>query len=423
MEAFVFVPMALLVVGALPIVLWSVGRTLRGAKTHVPMPMRLDSLTAAARALGAVGDPPRVRGAKLVLTLDGRAFAITASDFGKHGPAQLWLGTALRDPPPESAQGAYRAAAVDAIARLPNLVLRAEDDWDRVGKALGLNRELQTGDRAVDPKVYVEHEGGDEPAQKILATPALRAAAAELVTEDAAVVLNAEGHAMAVRWLGGRGDPIEAPAVERAARALARLADEMPAVRSRELRPPASTRTPVLLAIGITLALLAVIPLVIAASEAWAPIERGFYVLACGIAAACVLAGVGAAWAVARGKPAGLRRFLLVAGLVFVATPGASAAAIVTANALGVGARSEVHTTVRERVVVRRSRGRTSYALVLDSWQGRSDTTKVDVSPALYQQASVGAQVRLVLGHGRLGFTWVEETLLVAHPVGRGNPR
>src|SRR5690348_3653348 len=59
---------------------------------------------------------------------------------------------------------------------LPVVYLRKENATDRVGKRIGLNREVQTGHTVFDDIVYPESNASDDAVKKLLSSEQLHAA-------------------------------------------------------------------------------------------------------------------------------------------------------------------------------------------------------------------------------------------------------
>lgn len=77
---------------------------------------------------------------------------------------------------PELVDGACVAALFEVVVggALPRMTLRREGALDRVGKALGVNREVQLADAEFDAHIYVESEAPEATIHRTLASPAAR---------------------------------------------------------------------------------------------------------------------------------------------------------------------------------------------------------------------------------------------------------
>lgn len=102
--------------------------------------------------------------------------------------------------------GVVRGLTIAVVTpSLPALRLSRESGFDRLGKAVGLAREVQVGDPGFDPRVYIE--GDDVPdaeARAVLAPPAVRRAVVSLLERVEAVCFGPDGVRVEVRDREGR---------------------------------------------------------------------------------------------------------------------------------------------------------------------------------------------------------------------------
>jgi hypothetical protein len=111
--------------------------------------------------------------------------------------------------------------------RLPLVVFRREKKIDRVGRALFLNREIQTGDSAFDEQVYIETDEQDHLVKRVLETQEARDAILAAVAQHRAVILSKEGVGGTVLFSSDHERTISA--IRAALAPLGRIADALPA--------------------------------------------------------------------------------------------------------------------------------------------------------------------------------------------------
>lgn len=112
---------------------------------------------------------------------------------------------------------------VARLASAPTITLRAEDEDDRQGKRLGLNREVQVRDHAFDDAVYIETDASEALVHELLAPTEVRARVLRFV--EVGHTLRIEG---GVRLRVGCGRLVEL--TPERVRMLAELAAHLPEV-------------------------------------------------------------------------------------------------------------------------------------------------------------------------------------------------
>ncbi len=364
-----------------------------------------DTLLHFARSNRATGTDPFARDGALRFERHGAVFRLAASEFGKSGPQTYWLGVGLPDEGSSQAS-AYRVqrgggALTQPIDRLPHVVCRLETVVDRFGKRLGLNREPETGDRSFDDAFYVETTARAQ-AGPILALDSFKSAARECTSLGAALVMNSEGYAVAIR-IPRSGSMVDASSLDRALESIVALRRDLPPVRLRTIEGPAGF--PVLWFVR-TLLLIVIVVAAMAIALELRVIGDGFISLAAKVSMGVFSLIVVALWLSSRGRPRGLARFAVGAALALAGSPSVTAAALIAANRIGDGSSR----TVQARFVGKRSsRGRssTSYYVTLGPWEGQPSGAEIRVDRASFEAACPGAEVELDLGEGRLEFAWV----------------
>ncbi len=126
-------------------------------------------------ALGAVPDSNRCD-----LVFEGESFSLRYQQAGKNTPSSLTVAKATPSGSGAlSGEGANpfreRPGAPEVLDFVRPILLRKETKHDRVGKALLVNREAQTGDPTFDDTVYVETDAPDSLVERLLGDAEVRA--------------------------------------------------------------------------------------------------------------------------------------------------------------------------------------------------------------------------------------------------------
>ncbi len=148
-----------------------------------------------------------------VSAADGRAIGVTYTNTlrekdGTVHPATVRVTACVDEAHGGEGEGAYRGDGRARAGVRPLFVLRRETRLDRLGKRLGLCREIQTGDPVFDARVYVEADaiGGD--VRAVLGDPAFRRAVLDLLDAGThRVELDGKGLA-AARTCAEHGEPV-----------------------------------------------------------------------------------------------------------------------------------------------------------------------------------------------------------------------
>lgn len=365
---------------------------------------RAQGFVEALKAAGASGDE-RARTMSLVLRRPERTVELTASHLGKHAvPRYLWLGTSTRE--------ARRKSDGPCLERLPHATFVAEASVDGVGKLLGLNRELELGDAAFDQKVYVETSRADEAlVREVLRAKGVAASVARLVGPGRAVVLNAEGHAVALR-LDNLGPPEDVLSLVPELEALAAAIPPTLGVELREKHRASTALVVLVLFVGVGLAVGLIL-----ANQAYLPVGKAGLGLALGLSALLFALSVGGAWLACRGRPRGLGAFLVSALVALGLAPPLATTGVVLANALPDDSVVEHPVKVRAARATRSGKS-TRYYLTLEGWP-EAGPREVRVRAAIYKPIATHKEGVVRLGRGALGYPWLRaiEPLTTARAV------
>lgn len=374
-------------------------RSLNGAQTG--------RLTGAAIALGGRGEITR-DGGRITLTNPDRVFSLSGTDYGKRQPQTFHLGTTIRSGVRTAPVGsAFRDAdRPQVLPRLPHVVVRKEGALAGLTRALRLNREIETGDRAFDDAAYVEHEGDRALVAQLLADARLRAAIVAGLDAGAAVVFNEEEHGVALRFAGGT-EPGDPSVLSAAGQKLGAIADLVPAFEDATLRGRPSRWRQGLAAAGPIFVAGPGLVLGGFAHQRFGPIDRGFAVSALAAIAVAIAVALATGWTLARGRVGALRRFYIAMTLAVSLLPALIGSGLAIANGAGVDTREKRTTRVLSTYSSTR-KGGTSCRAKLEPWGDMLGKVEAGISCKRMETIKAGDAATVTVGVGRLGWEWIE---------------
>ncbi|MFO0553092.1 MAG: hypothetical protein U0271_32190 [Polyangiaceae bacterium] len=401
MSAFIFLPMVL---GVLVLAMVAIGSLIaRSSQGPNVSAARGKALVELFRARGADGAGP-YSGGPLTLLAHGAPVRVIATNFTKSGPNRIWIGTSQPTPDPNYAfRGAGRGR--DKRSELPRVRVRPETSLDRIGKALGLNREPDTGYAELDRYCYIETANADETVLALLREPEMiELARTTMQLGDAFVAINEEGDALGVS-VRTYGRLVEPAALDQVLAALARARQVLP---ETEL-PPSKARTlhpvfTIMMSFGAVF-VLAGTAIVL---QQWAPVGPSFARVAAAAGLAVLAVWVIIGFFTSRGRPRGLARFLTIAAVGLLFVPGVVAASLTLVNGAGDTSSETVPVTVVGRRTTT-SKNSTTYYLNVVSDAPRGLSGEVKVTSQQFGRLPNGSRAALKVGKGRLGYPWMRD--------------
>lgn len=292
---------------------------------------------------------------------------------------------------------------------LPRIHARRETSLDRVGKRIGLNREVEVGDPGFDARVYLETDETDALVQKALEAPKTRAALEVLLGGEHPYAHVGPG-AVAVRLGRGDGTPPGREDVDQSLEALGAFADAAPAVDAADIPPPGRKPGDVMLVgtlAAFVVSLFAMYALPIGYVDYRSPLlPRDQHTALAWTSGAWFLL-VPITWFWVRGHSRSFRNFLGVVLLGFFPLVVLGTEALFLMNALldrGVAAEHEVPVT-RRRSSARKSDHRYLY---IPWWQAPGGELELEVSAATFRGLHDGDVVSVRARTGAFGWPWAE---------------
>lgn len=291
----------------------------------------------------------------------------------------------------------------------PRILLRREVARDAEGKAMGLNREVQTGDPTFDGHVYVESDASDRAVLETLSSEGVRHGVVELLARGANQVEIGPTVVTAKfsRPIAGDAE-FEPDAILSTLDAFARVLETMPVATLERPSADAQPSGCVVILVAILVPIAAIVAYILSWSlRDWIGIV-GYLPYVLGASAGAVLAVLGTvvSYVMLRLRPSstGFRAFIARAvWCFFVFLPSGTPALFVADRLSGLGAPVQV---VETHVVdVTSSEG--EYLIEVGSWSRPGQTEIFEVDG--YRGLSTGSRVRLSLQRGGLGFWWLRE--------------
>lgn len=359
------------------LILWA---ALRWARARLLNRARLaaGSLTAVgARVLEVRPSPGWQRPAEVDFELDGRRGRFDVRYYGRD-----WVLCSVRvDAPP-----------------LPALLIRAEGAADRMGRSLGLLREVQVGDADFDAAAFITAAATDDQVRAVLQPPEVRRLVREVLRLGYRVDMSRDGlRGTRLEYSLNAFDGAPVPGVMRALEGLvAALPRIDPATivqpRVRTVSVPAiAAMLGAAAAFAAMLALVPVLP---------APLDDADSVRALGLGLLAWLPVTAAVVALMRRSVQSMVEVFVVALALLIGVPSLTAIGLFAANArLDHGAA----TTRRAQVL---SRQRRDSELFVTPWEPGRARQKVGVPRAIWREAQVGDTIEVDTHPGALGWTW-----------------
>jgi hypothetical protein len=364
------------------------------------------------RALGeALG--AREEDGALALSLDGRPFVLRLV-YVKSRATGIEVETIIdggrsdqqTDAPVSSQPGPISQGPTSRGAgEWPRVLLRRETWADRLGKALRINREVQTGDEAFDAQVYLESDANDAAVARVLRDARVRRGVLSLLSRGGdQVVINEVGQRITLTYDPRR--PLEADDVRAACEELRTVARALPLFREGE--SPSTWLSGVL---TTTVSVVAAFAGFVAA--AWA--RDAYYPLGHDATRAGIVGGL-VAWllampvvaALVRGRSGSFRVFVTCFFLLLAALPLGGVGMAVGLNgsmdgAAPVDRRARVHSKWAKTY-----KNGITYYMRLDGLEQDSPEVVLPVPHDVYAGVHEGDDVVVRVGPGRFGWKWLQ---------------
>jgi hypothetical protein len=288
----------------------------------------------------------------------------------------------------------------------PAITVIPKGKVDRFGKAIGLNREVQTGDGVFDDAAYVDTVEEDAPVQRVFESAAVRDGIRELLSLGYKVQLSSRG--LSAFQLLPHGTPPDVSRVNEASGLLGRIAGALPALDPATFKGTLSLPYARVLAFAllwIPLLVLAGLLAGLMGSPGARTLSMGHKGLVLGL---CALT----AWVVyvailalrLRGRSYAFRVLLFAAGFGLFGIPTCGVLVALSLNqALD---RSEAVTHLV--TVIGTSKYKSQCRIVVASWADPSREERLPVSCKHLAKLAKGYLVQVKSHEGALGMPWIE---------------
>lgn len=287
---------------------------------------------------------------------------------------------------------------------LPWAIFSRERAVHRVGKSLGISREVQTGDEAFDTQCYVDSPERDETVKRLLADASVREAVLGLLALGFLVQTSTRGvEAFQVVPVSGSMKDVRSAD---AARHLLKLASAVPGFGGLAFKTPGAVRNVPLAVLVLVLTVGGFLSSLALEDMLGVTLNRGAVLaLVVGCGAALWAATLALLSLVARGSSNGMQA-LLFSGLLTlfgVAPLGAT---------LGVGLNQRLDSgavvTHQVRVLEKHTR-RDQHHVMVEPWESGGTKVRVEATCEAFDPLTVGDVVTVKVHPGALGLTWVEK--------------
>ena len=301
-------------------------------------------------------------------------------------------------------------------ARRPKLVLRQEVARDLNGKALGLNREVQTGDPTFDGRVYIEASASDRAVLQTLESPGVRHGVVELLARGAAQVEIGPDSVGAKfsRQIDGDAE-IDPDVILSVLDAFATVLESLPTATLEIPKGDASSGCAFLVVVVILLPIAAVVAYILtwAFRDSTGIVGYEPFILGAGFGAVLAVTGTALSFVITRLRPSAVGYRVFIARVVwcfFVFLPAGTPILMLVDLLTAPRAPAQVIDTTLVDYTV--SKG--EWELEVASWNRPGQTEVFEVGE--YPGVSSGGRLRLTVRKGGLGFQWVRGHVALPNP-------
>jgi hypothetical protein len=353
-----------------------------------------------AEIVGELGVPQK---GLYAFTRHERSFSAKYFAGAKNSPPSLTITTPVDEIGDASSGTAYRETARPHLAMRPAITLRQETSFDRWGKRIGLNREVQTGDADLDGAVYIETDAPDADVNTTFADESFRAAVRALLQAGSTRIELGPTGLSAVIVFTLRQRVISREGFEKSTALLAQAAATLPLFKAGQVGKRRAAWPPV-----VALMLGATSPVLFLGIAGNAPIDHTPRRIG-------ILGGL-ALWALLtlllgrlmRGRSDSLRRVALFSFGLLIAVPFGLYGAIAWTNRSLDTSPAVDHTTTITRVWSERHKNSTSFYVEVASWRPGEETVQLSVSSTFASNANPGLGIVVTTHAGHLGWEWVD---------------
>ncbi len=353
---------------------WARWRLLKRAR------LAAGTLAAAGARVGAVRPSPGLwKPAEVDFELDGKPASLHIRHWGRD---YLLISVHIDSPP------------------LPAILIRSERTVDRIGKSLGLSREVQLGDAAFDAAAYLVTGASEELVRRTLAAAEARTLVVTLLQHGYRVELSREGlRGSRLQSVFSAFDPTPVPAVMRT---LESLLAALPRLDPATLVDPPVRQAYVPALACAAVAVVGFAALRIFAGEVHAPLDDRSSLGALGLGLCGWVLAVAGLWFALRGRAQAHFELVACAFALLIGVPALTALGLFAANS----SLDRAPMVPRRAQIVRLARH--DHEVYVTPWPGRVQQ-KVGVRWATFKRLHEGDTIEVDTHPGALGWPWVSD--------------
>ncbi len=289
------------------------------------------------------------------------------------------------------------------------ILLRRETARDRLGKSLGLNREVELGDDGFDAAIYIESDAPDAEVRALLAREEVRRAVVEIISLGYTdVAVSPPTAALLARRNNPKEVHLTPAAIRRVAALLAVIAPALPA----RAEAPRDEPIAILIArvVGVLVLLVAGFagaPLASFAHARWPTFTLAPYWQGIPAAFGLFVVAVVAAALRFRGRSTSFRNLCWLAAALAYAVPSYTMAAAFTLNGALDGT-PPVHRASRVLSSFFTTGKKPAHHLRLAPFPGSEGELELALEPDAYPHLAEGRTVTVKVATGALGWPWIQ---------------
>lgn len=343
----------------------------------------LSGLTSGGATLKATKEGGLYEGNDVLLELDGRELFVNAKYVSR---------------------SFIRANVLVKTGFLPWAIFTREKGFHRLGKSLGINREVQTGDAAFDQRCYVDSPENDEVVKRLLADQAARQAILGLLDLGFHVQTSTRG-VEAFQIVPASGALRDVKSAE-AARLLFQLASAVPGFGGLAFKTPGLVTNVPLVALVALLTVGGFLGTLLFEDTLGVTLNR--------VAVLALVVGCGlGAWAatvallslVARGSSSGMQALLFSALVTLFGVPSFGATVAVSLNQRF----DDGPVTTHQVKVLGKRTSADRHRVSVAHWEPGAGELSLGATCATFDPLVVGDTVTVKVRPGALGLAWVEK--------------
>jgi len=288
---------------------------------------------------------------------------------------------------------------------LPDVEMRKESGTDRFGKRIGLNYELQTGDRLFDDHVFVVCGRDNTVLDRLLEPDAVRKGILFVLKSGFDRIAFGK-HGFTAHKLCGSSFAITQQQFEEILAALEMIEQALPEFRPGEIRY--QTFKPFGL-VGVALGVSGITGLVllIAGSTQFPTLDNALHFSSVGAGVLVWLVTVFLAGRFLRGKPDAFRAWIMGTILGLGIAPVLCIGIALVVNGWLDTSPPVTHTALIQNMQTVRNKNSRTYYLYVKSWRPTESTLKIKVPANYYLQRSIGKNATISTKKGHWGWEWV----------------